>query len=68
MASEGSQEVSVNLELVNEIRRLENEIKTLHKQYGCEVRDPCGTIWDHAARVEKENVVLKAEIATLRPY
>lgn len=32
------------------IAKLRNEIKELHKVYGCELQDPNGTIWDHAAR------------------
>lgn len=28
------------------------EIKTLHKQFGCELRDPNGTIWDYAAKLK----------------
>lgn len=43
-----------------EIDRLKKQIKQIHKDYGCEVRDPCGTIWEHAAKLEKENAELKS--------
>lgn len=36
------------------------------KEYGCEVRDPCGTIWDHAANVEKERDKYKAAVESMR--
>ena len=32
-------------------------------EYGCEVRDPCGTIWDHAARLEKDYAQAVKQIA-----
>lgn len=33
----------------------------LHRQFGCELRDPNGTIWDHAAKLQAENEALRAE-------
>src|SRR5690625_2501915 len=35
----------------------------LHRQFGCELRDPNGTIWDHAANLQAENERLRAEVA-----
>ncbi len=34
------------------IQNLENTIAKIHKDYGCEIRDPYGTIWDHAASLK----------------
>ena len=33
-----------------------------HKDYGCELLDPPGTIWDHAAKVQAENAELKMRL------
>ena len=35
------------------------------REYGCEVRDPCGTIWEYAAKLEKENAELKSRVDLL---
>lgn len=35
-------------ELQQQIDQLHDEIKTIHRDYGCEIRDPAGTIWNHA--------------------
>lgn len=35
-------------------------------EYGCEVRDPAGTIWDHATNVEKERDKYKAAVEQMR--
>jgi len=35
-------------------------------EYGCEVRDPCGTIWDHAASLEKKLTECRKKICDLR--
>ena len=32
-------------------------------EYGCEVRDPCGTIWDYASRLEKDYAQAVKQIA-----
>ncbi len=45
---------AVIAEAADRIQELTNEIKQIHRDYGCEVRDPCGTIWQHAAKVELE--------------
>lgn len=36
------------------------------REYGCEIMDPSGTIWDHATNVEKERDRLKEEVERLR--
>jgi hypothetical protein len=36
------------------------------REYGCEVMDPAGTIWDHAANVTRERDKLRAEVVKLR--
>jgi DNA repair exonuclease SbcCD ATPase subunit len=53
--------------LSSRIQQLQEEIKTLKQQilddnkaYGCELRDPYGTIWQYAEGVRKENEALKA--------
>jgi hypothetical protein len=33
-----------------------------NKAYGCEIRDPSGTIWDHAQILQKENAALKTAL------
>ena len=38
--------------------KLRAEIKQIHKDYGCELRDPNGTIWEHAKKVQDENAKL----------
>lgn len=40
-------------------------IAKLHKEFGCELRDPNGTIWQHAATLQEENEALKKQIAAL---
>jgi len=46
--------VEDNCVLVAEVEKLRAEIANVHKAYGCEVRDPNGTIWEHAAKLERE--------------
>ena len=41
------------------VEELEKDIKQIHKDYGCELRDPWGTIWEQCDRVQKENEALK---------
>jgi len=38
---------AVIAEAANRIEALGKEIKQIHRDYGCEVRDPCGTIWEY---------------------
>lgn len=42
-----------------EIARLNQRILDDNKAYGCELRDPAGTIWDHAAKLQQEVVRLR---------
>jgi SMC interacting uncharacterized protein involved in chromosome segregation len=42
-----------------EIAELKQKFITLNKELGCELSDPNGTIWEHAAKVQKENAELK---------
>lgn len=45
--------------LENEVIRLREKIRQLNEDYGFEVRDPNGTIWDEANRLQEENIKLK---------
>jgi hypothetical protein len=53
-------------EAADRIEELAKEIKQIHKDYGCEVRDPCGTIWQHAAKVQAERDKYKSAVERLR--
>lgn len=39
--------------LIKRLEELEENIKQIHKEYGCELRDPNGTIWDHASELQE---------------
>lgn len=52
-------------EAADRIEQLETSIKQIHKEYGCEIRDPCGTIWEYAAKLQKENAELKSRVDLL---
>jgi hypothetical protein len=56
----------VMAEAADHIEAMGKEIKQIHKDYGCEVRDPCGTIWEHAAKVEAERDKYKSAVERLR--
>ena len=47
------------------IAELEKKIKQIHKDLGFELRDPNGTIWQEAARLQNENEQLKQRNAEL---
>lgn len=51
--------------LIEDNERLKDLILKMHKDYGCELRDPYGTIWEHAAKVRKENELLKKRLLEL---
>jgi hypothetical protein len=34
-------------EAADRIEQLEAQLRQTHKDYGCEIRDPCGTIWEY---------------------
>lgn len=46
-------------------RHVEEMLRQAHKDFGCELRDPYGTIWEHTAKVQAENVELKARITEM---
>lgn len=43
-----------------------HEIEEIHRQYGCELQDPAGTIWEHAANVSADNLRLRATLKLAR--
>ena len=44
------------------IAKLEEKIQQMHKDYGCELRDPNGTIWEHANNLQIKVNELEAEL------
>ena len=40
-------------------------LRQTHKDYGCELRDPNGTIWDHAAKLQEQLAAAKQELSDL---
>jgi predicted trehalose synthase len=57
---------AVIAEAADRIEAMGKEIKQIHRDYGCEVRDPCGTIWQHAAKVELERDKYRSAFDRLR--
>ena len=53
-----------------EVERLQRQLRQTHKDYGCELRDPNGTIWEYAAaqkaRVEQLEEALRGLLEKLR--
>ena len=49
------------LKLERENAELKQRIVDDNKAYGCEMRDPSGTIWDHAQKLQKENAALRKD-------
>jgi hypothetical protein len=41
-------------ELDRDLAAAKNALLKAHKDYGCELRDPNGTIWEHAAKVQQQ--------------
>jgi hypothetical protein len=41
---------------------LEGRLAQVHKDLGCELADPNGTIWEHAAMVQEENKELRGKL------
>lgn len=41
-------------ELERELAESKNQIAKVHKDFGFELQDPNGTIWDHAAEIQKQ--------------
>ncbi len=44
------------------VKQLESDILEINKAYGCEVREPYSTIWDHAAKLQAENDELRKQL------
>ncbi len=38
----------------------------VHKEHGCELRDPAGTIWEHAANIHQEINEMQGKLAIAR--
>lgn len=45
-------------QLIAENDALKQRILDDNKSYGCELRDPSGTIWEHTTKLQKENTAL----------
>jgi chromosome segregation ATPase len=56
--------------LADRVVRMEYELADAllkaHKDYGCELRDPNGTIWEHAAKVQQQRDRLERELVDLK--
>ena len=52
-------------ELESENAALKQRILDDNKAYGCEIRDPSGTIWDYAQKLQKENASLREDKARM---
>lgn len=48
-------------ELERDVAALKQRIIDDNRAHGCELRDPSGTIWDHAKRLQDENAALRAD-------
>jgi hypothetical protein len=61
--------IAQNVELRAKVERLKKQIKDDNRSYGCELRDPNGTIWEQAtkdrARAERAEAELAKERARL---
>jgi hypothetical protein len=53
-------------ELERELAAAKDALLKAHKDYGCELRDPNGTIWEHAAKVQQQRDRLETELADKR--
>lgn len=51
-----------------EIKRLNEKFKELNKDLGFELRDPNGTIWTEAARLQKENARMSETLFKISCY
>jgi len=59
--------LAVDLDKANaEIAAMKKKFFDLNREYGCELRDPNGTIWEHAATVTKELDQARLDIAALK--
>jgi FtsZ-binding cell division protein ZapB len=55
-------------ELERELAAAKDALLKAHKDYGCELRDPNGTIWEHAAQVQQQRDRLERELAEANEY
>jgi chromosome segregation ATPase len=53
-------------ELERELASAKDALLQAHKDYGCELRDPNGTIWEHAAQVQQQRDRLERELLDLK--
>jgi chromosome segregation ATPase len=53
-------------QLERELAAAKDALLKAHKDYGCELRDPNGTIWEHAAKVQQQSDRLERELADLK--
>jgi FtsZ-binding cell division protein ZapB len=53
-------------ELERELVAAKDALLKAHKDYGCELRDPNGTIWEHAAKVQQQRDRLERELLDLK--
>jgi len=53
-------------ELERELAAAKDALLKVHKDYGCELRDPNGTIWEHAAKVQQQRDRLERELLDLK--
>lgn len=49
-----------------QLQEKEKMIAEMHKDYGCELRDPNGTIWEHAANLQKQLAEKEKEVERLQ--
>jgi|LakMenE01Jun11ns_1017448.scaffolds.fasta_scaffold9874625_2 hypothetical protein len=52
-------------ELERELAAAKDALLKAHKDYGCELRDPNGTIWEHAAKVQQQRDTLANHVHAL---
>lgn len=52
-------------ELLRDLAEAREALRQAHKDYGCELRDPNGTIWEHAAKLQEQLAAAKQELSDL---
>lgn len=60
-------EIHISL-LTEERNDLRKKLAQVHRDYGCELRDPNGTIWEYAKKLQDENKRLKELIENPKIY
>jgi hypothetical protein len=53
-------------ELRVQLAAVTERLRKTHKDYGFEIRDPCGTIWQECARLQKELAASQAQIEKMK--